>query len=309
MRKDCAGFLAAIAVAACMAAQTSGQAPAGGARPPQSIAGGTFEASGVAHVPGTSGVLFVDDGRNREIFWMEVGADGSQKSPAVRVPLAAEITDLEGITTDGASFYVVGSQSKSKGFDGDGLVRFKFDPRTRRTGAVERIQGLKAWLAAHVPELKGAAQVVGDAALNIEGLAWDPRGSRLLLGLRAPVVDGSALVIALKLHDPRGPFSAANLRIDGKTIRLPLGGAGVRSLEYDTDAKVFHVITGAGPNKEDREFHIVEWNGAAAPSSLPLIASFASSLKPEGITRATLSGRPVNVVVFDTGRFALLEPR
>jgi hypothetical protein len=291
MRKDCAVLLAAAGVAACLAAQTSGQAHGGGARPPQSIAGGRFEASGVAHVPGTSGVLFVDDGRNREIFWMEVGADGSQKSPAVRVPLAADITDLEGITTDGASFYVVGSQSKSKGFE------------------VERIQGLKAWLAAHVPELKGAAQVVGDTALNIEGLAWDPRGSRLLLGLRAPVVDGSALVIAIKFQDPRGAFSAGNLRIDGKTIRLPLGGAGVRSLEYDPDAKGFRVITGAGLNKEDREFRIVEWNGDTAPSSLPLIASFASSLKPEGITRATLNGRQVSVVVFDTGRFALLEPR
>src|SRR3712207_2160569 len=34
--------------------------------------GGTFEASGVAHVPGTDGVLFVDDGRWEEIFWMRV---------------------------------------------------------------------------------------------------------------------------------------------------------------------------------------------------------------------------------------------
>ena len=309
MTKRCAGFIAAVAVSACMSAQTSGQAPGGGARPPQSIAGGTFEASGVAHVPGTSGVLFVDDGRNREIFWMEVGADGSQKSPALRVPLAADITDLEGITSDGTSFYVVGSQSKFKGFEGDGLVRFKFDSRTRRTEGVERIQGLKAWLAAHVPELKGTARTLGDAALNIEGVAWDPQGNRLLLGLRAPVVDGLALVVPLKLQDPRGPFSAANLRLDGKTIRLPLGGGGVRSLEYDTDAKAFRVISGAGLNTEDRDFRIVEWKGEETPSSLPVIASFSSTLKPEGITRATLNGRPVSLVVFDTGGFALLEPR
>jgi hypothetical protein len=34
--------------------------------------GGMFEASGVVHAPGTDGVLFVDDGRPNEIFWMRL---------------------------------------------------------------------------------------------------------------------------------------------------------------------------------------------------------------------------------------------
>src|SRR5262245_4523058 len=73
---------------------------AGEARLPTPINGGTFEASGVVHVPGTQGVLFVDDGRNKEVFWTELNADGSQKSAVVPLPLGADITDLEGITTD-----------------------------------------------------------------------------------------------------------------------------------------------------------------------------------------------------------------
>jgi hypothetical protein len=307
MKKTAAAFLSAAALAASLVVQTSGDATGGAIRPPQSIAGGKFEASGVTHVAGTSGVLFVDDGRKREIFWMELAADGRQKGPAVRVPLAADITDLEGITSDGPNFYVVGSQSKTSGFDGDGLVRFKFDPQTRRTHAVERIQGLKAWLAAHVAELRGAAQSIGDAALNIEAVAWDPRGGRLLLGLRAPVVDGFALVVPIKLQDPGGPFSAANLRVDGKTIRLPLDGAGVRSLEFDVQTKGFRVISGAGLNREDRDFRIVDWKGDETPSALPEVASFPASLKPEGIARATVNGRPVTLVVFDTGRFVVLD--
>ena len=304
-----AGALTGIGLAAVLVGQ-SGIAAAvpRDAVTPQAIAGGTFEASGVASVPGTPGVLFVDDGRNREIFWMELTAQGRQQSAAVQVPLAADVTDLEGITSDGDRFYVVGSQSKPSGFEGDGLVRFRFDARTRRTTDVERIQGLKAWLAANVPELKGTARVVGDEALNIEGLAWDPRGARLLLGLRAPVVDGKALVIAVKMQDSAGPFSIGNLRIDAPTIRLPLDGAGVRSLEYDAGARAFRVITGAGLNDENRDFKIVEWSGEAAPASLPVVASFSRSLKPEGITLATIAGRPISVVVFDTGRFALLEP-
>ena len=37
--------------------------------------GGPFESSGVVSVPGTDAVLFVDDGRVREIYWMQL--DGS----------------------------------------------------------------------------------------------------------------------------------------------------------------------------------------------------------------------------------------
>lgn len=302
-----AALVAAVALSLYPVTQARGQARASRDARTRVIAGGFFEASGVAHVPGTAGVLFVDDASNREVYWMEVSGDGAQKAPALRIPLAADVTDLEGITFDGTSFYVVGSQSKRTGFQGDGLVRFRFDPKTRRTEAVERIQGLKAWLAANVPELKGTAHRVGDHVLNIEGIAWDPAGSRLLLGLRAPVVNGHALVVPVKLQDPRGAFSAANLRVDGATIRLPLGGAGVRSIEYDAAARAFRIITGAGLNAETRDFHILEWKGDVSPASLRVIASYNRRLKPEGITRATIDGRSVSVLVFDTSRFTLID--
>src|SRR5918997_605157 len=74
---------------------------AGVATPSPMVAfnGGLFEASGVAHVPGTDGVLFVDDGRPDEIFWMRLG-DGRKQSGAIRaVRLGASVVDLEGITT------------------------------------------------------------------------------------------------------------------------------------------------------------------------------------------------------------------
>ncbi|MCA1567628.1 MAG: hypothetical protein LC803_18665 [Acidobacteria bacterium] len=50
-------------------ANTAGE-PGAGVTP---FDGGTFEASGVAHVRGTDGVLFVDDGRTDEVFWMRLG--------------------------------------------------------------------------------------------------------------------------------------------------------------------------------------------------------------------------------------------
>jgi len=83
-----------------------------------------------------------------------------------------------------------------------------------------------------------------DDGLNIEGLAWDHTQGQLLLGLRSPVVDGNALLVPLRLRDPRGPFSYDNLEVK-EAIRLPLGGFGIRSVEYDPQQKVFYIIAGA----------------------------------------------------------------
>lgn len=273
---------------------------------PRPIAGGPFEASGVVRVPGTNQLLFVDDGRTREIFMMELSADGTQRGSAQRVSLGANVTDLEGVTFDGRHFYAVGSQSKKGGFNGDGLVRFTYDPATRRVSGLQRVQGLKAWLAANVAELRGTERRVGDDVLNIEGLAWDPRGQRLMLGLRAPVVNGAALIVPVKLHDSTAAFSRANLRADGPAIRVQLGGAGIRSLEYDEHAQTFRIITGAGANEESLDFRILEWDGRSAAPTRE-IRSYNRQLKPEGITRTTLNGKPASVIVFDVGSYVVVD--
>jgi hypothetical protein len=272
------------------------------------IAGGSFEASGVAHVPGTDGVLFLDDQETREIFWMELASDGTQRTPAQRVPLGADVTDPEGITTNGSHFFVVGSQSKSRGFDGEGLVRFRFDAGRRRVQEVESVRDLKGFLAEHVAELHGTARKIGDEVLNIEGLAWDQRGERLLLGLRAPVVDGQALIVPLRMRDRSLPFSRENLQVDeGGAMRLPLGGVGVRSLEYDDRSGAYRVITGAVPDPETEAFRLLEWHGDAGASELRELATFSRKLKPEGITHAVIGGRDVSVLVFDSSHFLLMN--
>lgn len=277
---------------------------AGTAADPVPIAGGTFEASGVVHVPGSGTVLFVDDSRTREVMALDINADGTQKGHARPVSLQADITDPEGVTTDGKLFYVVGSQSKKTGFEGDGLVRFAFDTKSGRADRVERIQGLKNWLAQNVAELRGSAGRVGETALNIEGLAWDPISRRLLMGLRAPVVDGQALVIPIRFKNPDGAFTIDNLTVDGgKAIRVALDGAGIRSMEFDEKASAFRIIAeGAGKNSD---FRIVEWR--AGDQSVREVARFASRLKPEGVTRVMLDGQSRTLVVFDTSRVTLID--
>jgi hypothetical protein len=271
--------------------------------------GGEFEASGVAYTPGTDGVLFVDDGRPSEIFWMRLDASGNQVGAVRPVNLGVSVIDLEGITTDGVYFYVVGSQSKPKGSDQVGLVRFKFDTQNQRVEEVESISGMKRFLTGNVAELRGLGdKAYKDGGINIEGIAWDPQGNRLLLGLRSPVVNGQALVAPLKLREPSGAFSYNNLEVaEAGAIRLPLGGSGIRSIEYDDISKAFRIIAGASKNNEKADFKLWEWNGDAGQPTLREADRFDRKLKPEGVTRVSAGGRNFTFIVFDTSGYATID--
>jgi hypothetical protein len=277
--------------------------------PMVAFAGGMFEASGVAHVPGTDGVLFVDDGRPEEVFWMRLGQGATQAGEIKSIRLGASVIDKEGMTFDGTYFYVVGSLSKYKTADGPGLARFRFDAQTQRAEGTEAVADFKRFLARNVAELRGMEETkYRDGGINLEGVAWDPLNGRLLLGVRSPVVDGQALVVPLRLRDPRGPLSAANLEVEGgKAIRLPFGGAGVRSIEYDERARAFHVITGAGPNAEKLDFKLWEWDGQAERPGLRELGAYDRRLKPEGFTRVSTGERTFGFLVFDTSGYAAAD--
>lgn len=277
--------------------------------PMTEFSGGTFEASGVAHVPGTDTVLFVDDGRPNEIFWMRLGEDRKQAGAIKAIDIATSIIDLEGITSDGEYFYVVGSQSKPTGGDLAGLARFKFDAAGQRAVGTQAASGLKKFLADNVAELRGMENTkYSDGGINVEGMAWDPVNRRLLLGLRSPVLERQALVVPLKLRDPNAALSIDNLEVEGrKAIRLPLDGAGIRSIEYDESRKAFYLITGAGPNSEKMDFKTWEWKGDGAAPTLSDIETYDRRLKPEGITRVSTGARDFIFIVFDTSGYAAAD--
>jgi hypothetical protein len=303
-------FILFVCAAAAVVRESRGEAlPAHAAAAVARFSGGTFEASGVVHVPGSDGVLFVDDGRPEEVFWMRLGEGGAQAGEIKAVRLGARVIDLEGMTSDGTYFYAVGSQSKSKGADSAGLVRFRFDALAQRVEGTEAVSGLKSFLVENVDELRGMGKTrYEDGGINIEGLAWDPRGGRLLLGLRSPVVGGHALVVPLRPRDPRGGLSAANLEVEGgKAIRLPFGGAGIRSIEYDGRARAFRVITGAGPNAERLDFKLWEWDGDGARPALRELGTYDRRLKPEGVTHVSAAGRDFSFIVFDTSGYAAAD--
>ncbi len=272
----------------------------------KAFTGGLFEASGVTYVPGSNSILFVDDGKPGEVQWMEIDEQGNQLGTIKPIALGLAIEDLEGITTDGNYFYAVGSQSRAKSRNQNGLVRFKFDPQTRRVESAEPVGDLKTLLIENVVELRDFTnRKAKDDGLNIEGLAWDVEGRRLLLGLRSPIIDGKALAVAVKLRDPQGAFSRDNLEVENQAIRLDLGGLGIRSIEYDNRLKLFRIISGASESQDKTDFKL--WNWAGDQSAPQEVSILGRKLKPEGVTRATAGNTDFTIIVADTSRYFRMD--
>jgi pSer/pThr/pTyr-binding forkhead associated (FHA) protein len=293
---------------------TKGKAKVKVAAPGAGLAfsGGVFEASGVVQVPGTNGVYFIDDDKPGQIFWMEVDQTGKQVGDQVKpIDFGASITDPEGIAYGASLFYVVGSQSDPIAGERNALARFAFDSGNQSMTKVDVIANLRDFLLEKVPELKeSSVRSANDGGLNVEGIAWDISNERLLLGLRAPLVGGKALVIPLKLRDPFGAFSKDNLDVAGPAIQLSLGGLGIRDIQYDSRSASFLIIAGSS-GEASTDYSLWEWSGDANqsnPDSAPReLTRLDSKMKPEGATRMEIAGRKFIFIVGDASSYMKID--
>jgi pSer/pThr/pTyr-binding forkhead associated (FHA) protein len=274
-----------------------------------SLPGGKFESSGVVQVPGTDLVLMVDDGRSGEVLVMKIDQAGNPVGTPRPIALGATIKNPEGIATDGASFYIVGSQSDPAWGAQNAIARFSFDAQTQTVTRTEVITDFRSFLLGKVPELKGVGEMPGaQGGLNIEGLAWDKLHDRLMLGLRSPIVAAQAVVVSLRLRDPRAEFTADNLQIENPgVVFLSLGGQGIRDITYDSHLKSFLLISGAPENVEKSDFRLWEWDGEALPAKAHEQMVLDAKVKPEGITHATINGRFFLFLVGDASSYLKLD--
>ena len=265
---------------------------------------GSFEASGVVSVPDTDTVLFLDDSRAREIYWMRLDGSGRQTGAITTVPLGLEIDDPEDITTDGKYFYLVGSNTREteKRF---GLVRFTFDSSTNKVTA-SPIPNFRTLLLERVQDLKEAGiNNAKDDGLNIEGIAWDPTGHRLLLGLRSPLSTNLALIVPIGVRDPAAPFTVENLSFnDSPTIKLPLDGLGIHSIQYDWKSKTYLIIGGPSEMQGKGEFSLWRWDGRDKVTRLVMLDS---GMEPGGVTRVRVGDADFVLVVGDSNRYIRVE--
>ena len=269
--------------------------------------GELIEASGAHAVTGANGLLIVSDNRTSEVLWMQLDEQAAQSGSLKPIPLGVNFKDPEAITFGNGFYYLATSQSDSKDGAANALVRFAFDPQTQTASHVEIINDARAFLLSNITDatLKVAGEPNGmKGGLNIEGLAWDPNEARLLLGLRSPQLGKSAALLPVKLRDPQGPFTTANLLIE-PPIYLSLGGQGVRDITYDTRLKNFLIISGAPETQPKSDFALWEWNGTdASPTRL---LTLDEDRKPEGITSVKLNDRSFVFIAGDAGSYLKLD--
>lgn len=117
-----------------------------------------------------------------------------------------------------------------------------------------------------------------DNGLNIEGLAASPDG-RLLIGFRGPLVGDKALVLVL--DNPATLFSAKPEPKFSAAITLPLGGRGIRSIDYAPQLKAYLIVAGASGSSGD--FKLYKWSGKASAVPEALAVDIPAGLRPEAL--------------------------
>jgi hypothetical protein len=115
-------------------------------------------------------------------------------------------------------------------------------------------------------------------ALNIEGLTATPAGG-LLIGFRNPIPGGKALVVPIE--NPGDVVAGKAQARLGTPMRLPLGGLGIRSIEYAAGRGEYLIV--AGPDGVQGPFRLYRWTGSPndAPEEVPDV-SF-TGLQPEAL--------------------------
>jgi pSer/pThr/pTyr-binding forkhead associated (FHA) protein len=271
--------------------------------------GELVEASGAAFAPGLNGVLFVTDNSESEAHWMQLDENGKQVGSIKAIPLNVSFKDPEALTYGGSFFYLVTSQSDPANGVKNAIVRFDLSPETQTLrGQPEIITDFRTFLLQNVTSISALGAKNGMlGGLNVEGVAWDPNNERLLFGLRSPQIGTQAVLVPIKLRDPRGAFTRENLKVDQpEVIVLSLDGQGVRDITYDPQLRNFLIISGAPEGAPKADFGLWEWNGQpdAKPTKLMVLEG---KEKPEGVTSVTINGRSFAFVVGDSGSYLRLD--
>jgi pSer/pThr/pTyr-binding forkhead associated (FHA) protein len=294
---------------------TQGSKKLAGLSSSSKISGGKFEASGAVAVPDANGILFVDDSKPDQVFYMPVNELGEQDGPVKAIPLGVSVINPEGISQFGSRFMIVGSLSTQESNDGGGIATFDFDPATMTVYKTVVLTGMRKFLFDNVPELKAWANKTGiEGGLNVEGIAVDPNPEhpRVLLGLRGPVLNGNALVVPIKLLDRQAPLAIENLALDEpNAIELNLNGQAIRDIQYDSRLRSFLIISGAPELEEKTNFTLWEWNGdgnqardGARPKEQALLDK---KMKPEGVTHLKISNQEFVFIVGDASQYTKIE--
>jgi len=224
-----------------------------------------FEPSGATTLP-DGRVLIAEDERSADALkLLEIGKNSSITEVGnlylpkkIKKIFKKEIEDLEAITSDGNIVYAITSHSKGKNPVKQPLrekmIMFKYED-----GALKDLHiysGLKCALEKRFKDIF-SEDVFHNSTINIEGLVFDKKTGSLLIGFRSPLIEGKAIIIALK--NPQDLFlKHAQPQFDNP-IYLNLEGLGIRDLTYDDSKGGYWLIAGS-TNERLGQFQLWFWD-------------------------------------------------
>ncbi len=180
-------------------------------------------------------------------------------SSFIKRRLIGPLDDLEGIAKlSSQRFFVIGSHENAS--RGRQPLREKLLLLTRDgsdiTHAIMR-QDLYEQLDQHLPELtaktKGSKRN-DSSRLNIEGLAFDRKRHRLLIGLRSPTIDKGAIIVSL--NNPVEYLEGKAPNFDNGLFAIDLDRQGVRAMAYDDHSDQILLV---GKRESGKKKHFSLW--------------------------------------------------
>jgi len=284
------------------------QAGAAGTKPQVSRFTEIYEPSTVVQLaPGW--VIIAEDEGEQPLFLARVVDQGSGlKLDAIRLKeIDDTFADIEGSAQgkDG-EVYLITSHSTNK----KGKRKEKREILTRLTFKDGKISEKAFYGDLFLPIKNGLeSEPEIDAAksqqLNIEGLSFDSSKTKLLLGLRAPLVADKAVILVLE--NPYAIFSEGQApRFQQKKIYLDIGGGGIRSITYDSSRKVY-LIANEIPKKKGKKKGKLRpalwaWDGKPDSQAVRVPLPKLKGIKNiEGIAFVTFQKKTSLLMVCDDG--------
>jgi hypothetical protein len=216
---------------------------------------GICEASAGAFIDNSHFAVASDDINTLQIY--ERGKPDPVGSADMEAFTSFDKSDLEGAAVIGDRVYWISSHSFSKKPKDKPERKVFFATKIGLAGGKPTLTGVgKPFTALRDPLAKAAGVEPGE--MNIEALAATPEGG-LLIGLRAPLREGRALVIPFK--NPAAVVDEGTSPDLGEAVPIDLRGVGFRSMDLLGSGAAQYVIV-AGPLSDSPDgFAVFQWSG------------------------------------------------
>ena len=264
-----------------------------------------YEPSGVIQIdPNT--VFIVEDEGDRPLIRAAIAekknGNGLTLIPDRLTQLPVKVDDLEAVTIgkDSKIFLITSHTAKKNGKNKK--KRQRLLQLTLKNNTISSLTHTDSLLKdiRHYLQKSSPLNQIALAAINIEGLTFDPLQKNLLIGLRAPLRNKKSIILTLKnpydLEKDEQPVFADT------PILLDMQGSGIRAMAYDHSLNIY-ILAGEIKNKKGKpRSRLWAWDGTSdnqpAKIRLPKLKGIKNI---EGITPIHFKGSNYLLLVCDDG--------